>query len=156
MNIGESIKKARQEAGITQAELAKRLNVTPQTISQYERGLINPKYETALKFAEALNLQPSWLFGAKWGELTAEDTMNLAKKEQASHGLLWGLLNPESTETMIQTQQELDVQLAFRKLNDEGQRVAIERVEELAQIPKYQRQQDTPAGQGKEEPETKK
>ena len=57
---------------------------------------------------------------------------------------------------MIQTQQELDVQLAFRKLNDEGQRVAIERVGELAQIPKYQRQQDTPAGQGDEEPEAKK
>ena len=57
---------------------------------------------------------------------------------------------------MIQTQQELDVQLAFRKLNDEGQRVAIERVGELAQIPKYQRQQDTPAGEGEEEPEAKK
>ena len=56
MEIGEKIKRARQEAGITQAELARRLNVTPQTISQYERGLINPKYETALKFAEALDL----------------------------------------------------------------------------------------------------
>ena len=68
MEIGEKIKRARQEAGITQAELARRLNVTPQTIGQYERGLINPKYETALKFAEALDLQPSWLFGAKLGE----------------------------------------------------------------------------------------
>ena len=77
LNIGERIKRARQEAGITQSELAKRLNVTPQTVSQYERGLINPKYETALKFAEALNLQPSWLFGAKLGELAAEDTINL-------------------------------------------------------------------------------
>ena len=95
MEIGEKIKRARQEAGITQAELARRLNVTPQTISQYERGLINPKYETALKFAEALDLQPSWLFGAKLGEL---ETGN-ADKEHASHGMLWKLLNPAPVET---------------------------------------------------------
>lgn len=147
MEIGEKIKRARQEAGITQAELARRLNVTPQTISQYERGLINPKYETALKFAEALDLQPSWLFGAKLGEL---ETGN-ADKEHASHGMLWKLLNPGPVETLIQTQEELDVQRTFRKLNDEGQRVAIERVQELAQIPKYQRREEndvdkSPAG----------
>lgn len=42
------------------------------------------------------------------------------------------------------------------ELNEEGQKIAVLRVEELAQIPKYQRQQDTPAGQGEEEAETKK
>lgn len=41
------------------------------------------------------------------------------------------------------------------ELNEEGQKIAVLRVEELAQIPKYQRQQDTPAGQGEEEAETK-
>ena len=128
MEIGEKIKRARQEAGITQAELARRLNVTPQTISQYERGLINPKYETALKFAEALDLQPSWLFGAKLGEL---ETGN-ADKEHASHGMLWKLLNPGPVETLIQTQEELDVQRAFRKLNDEGS--AANRTDDSARI----------------------
>ena len=44
----------------------------------------------------------------------------------------------------------------LQKLNSDGKRTAAERIEELAQIPKYQRQQDTPAGQGKEKPETKK
>lgn len=157
MNIGERIKRARQEAGITQSELAKRLNVTPQTVSQYERGLINPKYETALKFAEALNLQPSWLFGAKLGELAAEDTINLVNKEQSSRGVISELLDlPQSIETVIKSQQELDVQRAFRKLNDEGQRVAIERVEELAQIPKYQKTA-APAGDDSEDtPPTEK
>ena len=32
----------------------------------------------------------------------------------------------------------------FRTLNDDGQTVAVDRVEELAQIPKYQRTTDTP------------
>lgn len=41
---------------MTQAELARRLDVTPQTVSQYERGLINPKIETLRKFADALGV----------------------------------------------------------------------------------------------------
>ena len=70
--------------------------------------------------------------------------------------MLWKLLNPGPVETLIQTQEELDVQRAFRKLNDEGQRVAIERVQELAQIPKYQRREENdvdeaPAGDDSEE-----
>lgn len=56
MKTGDALKKARIDAGITQAELAKRLGVTPQTVSQYERGHINPKIETLLKFADALEI----------------------------------------------------------------------------------------------------
>lgn len=63
MKIGESLKKARIDAGITQAELARRLDVTPQTVSQYERGLINPKIETLRKFADALGVNVDTLCG---------------------------------------------------------------------------------------------
>lgn len=56
MKTGDALKKARVDAGITQAELARRLGVTPQTVSQYERGRINPKFETILKFADALGI----------------------------------------------------------------------------------------------------
>jgi len=61
MKTSEAIKKARIEAGITQAELAKRLGVTPQTVSQYERGIKNPKIETLARFADALNVNFSSL-----------------------------------------------------------------------------------------------
>ena len=47
--IGIGIKNARLTVGITQAELARRLGVTPQAISQYERGIKKPKIETIEK-----------------------------------------------------------------------------------------------------------
>ena len=40
---GHLIRMARELAGLTQSELAKRISVSPQYISQYERGLRNPK-----------------------------------------------------------------------------------------------------------------
>ena len=47
----------------------------------------------------------------------------------------------------------------FRSLNEDGQSVAVDRVEELAQIPKYQRAQsdpqDAPAGSDDKEPAEK-
>ncbi len=39
MNLGERLRKARQEAGLTQEDLAKRLDVSRQTISSWENGI---------------------------------------------------------------------------------------------------------------------
>ena len=61
MSIGGRIKAARKGAGLTQSELAHRLGVSPQCISQYERGVKKPKVETVGKIAEALGVSPSLL-----------------------------------------------------------------------------------------------
>ena len=60
--IGIGIKNARLTVGITQAELARRLGVTPQAISQYERGIKKPKIETIEKIADALEIDTYLLF----------------------------------------------------------------------------------------------
>ncbi len=40
MDLGEAIKKRRKELRITQADLAKRLDVHPTTVSDWERGAL--------------------------------------------------------------------------------------------------------------------
>lgn len=54
--IGDKIKEARKKAGITQQELANRLETTPQNLSQYENGKRQPKLETLDKIATALGI----------------------------------------------------------------------------------------------------
>lgn len=75
MHTGELIKQARVTMRITQAELAKRLGVTPQAISQYERGIKNPKPATLKKIAAAL--------GVSWYELLSDDPEEQAKAIKA-------------------------------------------------------------------------
>ena len=59
---GDLIKQARLKAGMTQAELAKKLGITPQAISQYERNVKKPKYVTLQKIATALDTEWYTLF----------------------------------------------------------------------------------------------
>lgn len=79
--IGIGIKNARLTVGITQAELAHRLGVTPQAISQYERGIKKPKIETIEKIADALGV--SWLHLSHLEDLaTASRARELYQKDK--------------------------------------------------------------------------
>lgn len=55
-SVAEKIKTAREKAGLTQAQLAEKVGTTSQNISQYERGIRNPKYNTLEKIAHALGV----------------------------------------------------------------------------------------------------
>ena len=64
--IGKNIKKARAEKGYTQEQLAQKLSVTRNTISNYETGHSNPDIEMLQMLAEALETDPNTLiYGEK-------------------------------------------------------------------------------------------
>ena len=69
--IGLKIKNARSEAHVTQAELALRLGVEPQLISQYERGVKRPKIETLEKIANALGVNIAYFYTMEKQETSA-------------------------------------------------------------------------------------
>ena len=57
------IKELRQSKGLTQAELAKKVGVTRQAVSLYEKGQIKPKIETRQKLAYYFGTSVSYIRG---------------------------------------------------------------------------------------------
>ena len=63
--IGPAIREARVKAGLSQAELAKRLGFATQaSVSNLERGTLRATVETLLKVAVACDTDPAELIAA--------------------------------------------------------------------------------------------
>ena len=54
--IGERVRAARREAGLSQTELGKRVGYSLNGIAKIERGETDPKFSSLVKIADALNL----------------------------------------------------------------------------------------------------
>lgn len=67
MTIGEKIRALRKQHGMTQTELAEKLNTTKQTIGKYEQGIVTnlPLYRIQ-EIADIFGVSPEYLTG--WGE----------------------------------------------------------------------------------------
>lgn len=61
MGLGERLKKARKNKGLTQAQLGKLLNVSDATINRYERGQRKPDPDMLRKLAEVLDVSVDYL-----------------------------------------------------------------------------------------------
>lgn len=61
MTTGQRIKEARIKAGVTQAELAKKLGTPYQSVSKWERDERNPRFDTLKRIASALDINISEL-----------------------------------------------------------------------------------------------
>lgn len=74
MNIGERIVIARTNAGLTQAELAKLMDIPYQTIGHWERNMSSPKFSSLERLADALGINVETLICGQAAEGT-EDTV---------------------------------------------------------------------------------
>lgn len=63
MEVGQMLRKLRHDKGIYQKELAKYLNVSNGTISNYEKGTHSPDLDTLIKFAEYFGVSTDYLLG---------------------------------------------------------------------------------------------
>lgn len=64
-SIGQFIKNKREEAGMTQDQLATKLNVSPATISLYESGDRKPEIDTLKLIAKTLSVSEAALLDIK-------------------------------------------------------------------------------------------
>lgn len=73
MELGQKIKKARIEKGLTQQALGDLVGVQKSAIAKYENGrVVNIKRSTMQKIASALDIRPSELIFEKSPEDTAD------------------------------------------------------------------------------------
>ena len=63
MEIGERLKELRTQKGLSQAELAKKLNLSKSTISMIEVGSRNPSFEVLELIADFFNVDMAYLLG---------------------------------------------------------------------------------------------
>jgi transcriptional regulator with XRE-family HTH domain len=72
IHIGQKIRDFRKERGITLADLAGRLNVSPSYLSALERNVRNPSVSLLKRIGEELNIPLSYLAGEADDAITGE------------------------------------------------------------------------------------
>ena len=78
--LNENIKALRKSKGLSQQELAVRLNVVRQTISKWEQGLSVPDSDLLIALSEALETPVSTLLGETVTESEADAVKALSEK----------------------------------------------------------------------------
>lgn len=78
--LSENIKTLRKAKGLSQEELAVKLNVVRQTISKWEQGLSVPDSELLIALSEALETPVGTLLGEAVAEPEADDLKAIAQK----------------------------------------------------------------------------
>ena len=96
-SIGETIASLRKQKGMTQNELAEKMNVTDKAVSKWERDLSCPDINTISKLADILDVSVEELLKAKKKEdsnTKMKDFINLIFKAVAlSMGIAVVVLN---------------------------------------------------------------
>lgn len=101
--LNENIKLIRKSKGLSQQELAIKLNVVRQTISKWEQGLSVPDSDMLISISEVLETPVSTLLGETVTETKVDDlkvisekleviNLQLARKSKARRKIIQGLL----------------------------------------------------------------
>ena len=152
MTTGERIKNARKTAGLTQRELGERLGLSYQAVAQWENNLRKPKPKTLKRIAEALNVTTfSLIESTEYIDLEISEEFDAALVRMIHHmaethgfssptEFYNGLLSKQISLTVLSTDLEKRLLNAYSQLNQEGKEKAVERIEELREVLKYQAQ----------------
>lgn len=129
MTIGDTLKQARINAGLTQKQLGEKCGMADSAIRKYESGKIKPKIETLKKIAAALNVS----------------VIDLADFDTATE-ILADDINQISMRYGQETPQYYRMVEAFSTLNHTGAEKAAVAVEDLSKVPEYRREDGAASG----------
>jgi len=109
MTLGQKLKSKREELGLTQGYIAKKVGVATQTIFKYENEIVtNILLDRLELLADALNVTPAYLMG--WEETTIKkndtitDIILQIRSDEELLELVKGICNlPEEQRSAVQT-----------------------------------------------------
>ena len=109
MNIGERIRKLREEKSLSQTELAKMVGITKQSLYKYESSIITNIPSSKIEsIAQRLGTTPAYLMG--WEETTVKKNDTIAdiilqiRSDEELLELVKGICNlPEEQRSAVQT-----------------------------------------------------
>ncbi|MFJ7700039.1 helix-turn-helix domain-containing protein [Lysinibacillus fusiformis] len=78
--IGSRIKELRKNAHYTQQQLADKISVSPQVISNWERGYTEPSADDIARLSEVLSCSSDYILG-KTSDISIKDDKSLQKDE---------------------------------------------------------------------------
>lgn len=131
------LKMARKDAGLTQKGLADILGVAAGTVQQWELGVRFPRVAMLKRIEETLKIAivPSDIEKEKKQKLSISINEAWKAAEEKEGRKLSFDEAMDHYKIEVATQQRIES--AIKKLNNEGRRIAAERLEELTEIPKY-------------------
>ena len=114
MSFASRLRQAREQAGFTPQDLAKKLGVTKNAISNYENGVSSPKWEILVEIFDILHVDPNSLYQDDFSS--------------------------ELAEAHVLTPQQSTLLAVFDQLNEEGQEKVIGYAEDLNRTGYYKKQ----------------
>lgn len=142
MSLGEKLKAARLAAGMTQKQLGESCGIDAANIRKYESNRQNPKKETIIRICKELGVHPAEIDDSFAFDLGTDimymnsDGSAVKADSNTPAGAALDLLMILGAERLRQMRDDT------AKLNDLGRDTAVQRIKELAEIPKYQRKPD--------------
>lgn len=123
--LGDRLKKIRKGLNLTQAQLAEKAGISLMSIRRYESGERTPNFKQLEKLAVAM--------GIHFYEFGDDPNADSAFIELDDDFLFVFSDDTVNKDRLLS---------AFDRMNSTGKKVAADRVEELAQIPAYQKDDD--------------
>ena len=114
--MNRKLRDLRLEYGLTQKELAQKVNSTDKSIWNYEKGLATPPTEVLVAYAKYFNVTTDYLLGVtdEFGTFTAAQTVEVVSPDKAK------------------TEKERELLRSFRELSPYLQEVAVDTVRSWA------------------------
>lgn len=92
--LGMRIAALRHKAGLSQAALANRLNISPSAVGMYEKGRREPSIDMIIALAREFDVTTDYLLTGKWSS-RQENTSTLSEAEELA-ALIISLLTKQN------------------------------------------------------------